>query len=218
MVTVLAGLDRLDLLGQCFERVLMPSAVYQEWLAGDASVSECLAEKGFLEVGRVEDSPLLDGLRSLLDPGEAEALALARERSLPLLVDEKKGRSIARLIKSPVLGLVGVLILAVERDILMPHEAVDILHQAKERGFRVSSPIFHAFLTRLGVAGGLSGSSGATAGASPSSMCLRRSSCSTTASATTCCVTSGQGLIDPPIPRAEAQVGQGAIDKHELRR
>ena len=151
---VLAGLQRLDLLGQCFERVLMPQAVYQEWLAGDASVTEYLAAMSFLEVVSVEDSPLLDDLRSLLDPGEAEALALARERGLPLVVDEKKGRSIARLMKIPVLGLVGLLIMAVEREILLPDEAVVILHQAKARGFRVSATIYHAFLTRLGLPGG----------------------------------------------------------------
>jgi len=150
---VLAGLQRLALLERCFERVLMPRAVYQEWLAGDAGVTACLAEMSFLEVVRVEDSPLLDGLRSLLDPGEAEALVLARERGLPLLVDEKKGRSIARLMKIPVLGLIGVLILAVEREILLPDEAVVILHQAKERGFRVSGALYHAFLTRLGLPG-----------------------------------------------------------------
>ena len=146
---VLAGLEQLDLLGQCFQRVLIPRAVYQEWLAGDASVNKCLAEKSFLEVVKVEDSPLLDGLRSLLDPGEAEALACARERGLPMLVDEKKGRSIARLMKIPILGLVGVLILAVEREILLPNEAVDLLHQARERGFRVSGALYQAFLTRL---------------------------------------------------------------------
>jgi uncharacterized protein len=66
---VLARRQRLDLLGACFERVLLPRAVYLEWLAGDASVEQTVASLGFLEVVAVDDSPLLGDLRTLLDPG-----------------------------------------------------------------------------------------------------------------------------------------------------
>ncbi|HMU18062.1 MAG TPA: IS110 family transposase, partial [Thauera aminoaromatica] len=64
------------------------------------------------------------------DAGEAEALALARAQGLPLLADEKKGRSIARMMKIPVLGLVGVLLLAVERGILEPQAAGTLLQES----------------------------------------------------------------------------------------
>ena len=148
---VLAGRQRLDLLGACFERVLLPPAVYREWLAGDAAVAQCVASLGFLEVVAVDDSPLLGELRALLDPGEAEALALARQRGLPLLVDERKGRTIARMMKIPVLGLVGVLLLAVERDILEPQMADALLQESIDHGFRLSERLHRAFRERLGL-------------------------------------------------------------------
>jgi hypothetical protein len=146
---VLAGRQRLDLLGACFERVLLPRAVYLEWLAGDAAVEQTVARHAFLEVVAVDDSPLLGELRTLLDAGEAEALALARGRGLPLLVDEKKGRTVARMMKIPVLGLVGVLLLAVERGILEPQVAGAILQESIDHGFRLSERLHRAFLDRL---------------------------------------------------------------------
>ncbi len=148
---VLAGRQRLDLLGACFERVLLPRAVYLEWLAGDAAVEQTIARHAFLEVVAVDDSPLLGELRILLDAGEAEALALARERGLPLLVDEKKGRTIARMMKIPMLGLVGVLLLAVERGILAADLAGAILQESVDHGFRLSERLHRAFLERLGL-------------------------------------------------------------------
>jgi predicted nucleic acid-binding protein len=87
----LAGQGRLDLLGACFEQVLRPDAVYAEWLAGDASLSQALQHSPFLQVVAVTDRVLLAELELLLDRGEAEALTLAKIRSLPLLVEEKKG-------------------------------------------------------------------------------------------------------------------------------
>jgi predicted nucleic acid-binding protein len=40
----LAGQGRLDLLGACFEEVLLPDAVYAEWLAGDPEVVQIVRD------------------------------------------------------------------------------------------------------------------------------------------------------------------------------
>ncbi len=154
---VLAGRQRLDLLGACFERVLLPRAVYLEWLAGDAAFEQTVARLAFLEVVAVGDSPLLGDLHALLDAGEAEALALARAQGLPLLADEKKGRSIARMMKIPVLGLVGVLLLAAERGILEPQAAGTLLQESINHGFRLSQRLHRAFMERLGLGEVVSG-------------------------------------------------------------
>jgi uncharacterized protein len=145
----LAGQARLDLLGACFERVLLPDAVYREWLAGDPSVARIVQESGFLVVATVADTAMLAELELLLDCGEAEALTLAKERELPLLVDEKKGRTVARMIGVPVLGLVGLLVLAVERHRLAASEAELILSGAREKGFRVADRLVESFRARM---------------------------------------------------------------------
>jgi predicted nucleic acid-binding protein len=146
---VLAAQQRLDLFAGCFERVLLPDAVYREWLAGDPDVAGIVPQRSWLEVVSVDEVPLLAELRTLLDPGEAEALALARQRHLPLIVDEKKGRRVARMMGIPVLGLVGVLLLAVQREILDSDSAKQILVNAKERGFHLSNGLYEAFIMRL---------------------------------------------------------------------
>ncbi|MFB1488745.1 MULTISPECIES: hypothetical protein [unclassified Thiocapsa] len=146
---VLAAQQRLDLFAGCFERVLLPDAVYREWLAGDPGVAGIVQQRSWLEVMSVDEVSLLVELRTLLDPGEAEALTLARQRHLPLIVDEKKGRRVARMMGIPVLGLVGVLLLAVQREILDLDSAKQILVNAKERGFHLSNGLYEAFIMRL---------------------------------------------------------------------
>ncbi|RKT42855.1 DUF3368 domain-containing protein [Thiocapsa rosea] len=146
---VLEAQQRLDLFAGCFERVLLPDAVYREWLAGDPDVEGIVQQRSWLEVVSVDEVPLLAELRTLLDPGEAEALALARQRHLPLIVDEKKGRRVARMMGIPVLGLVGVLLLALQREILDSDSAKQILVNAKERGFHLSNGLYEAFIMRL---------------------------------------------------------------------
>lgn len=146
---VLAAQQRLDLFAGCFERVLLPDAVYREWLAGDPDVAGIVQQRSWLEVVSVDEVPLLAELRTLLDPGEAEALVLARQRHLPLIVDEKKGRRVARMMGIPVLGLVGVLLLAVQRGILDSDSTKQILVNAKERGFHLSNGLYEAFIMRL---------------------------------------------------------------------
>lgn len=145
----LAREGRLELLGTCFAEVLLPDAVYAEWLAGDPGVTQRVQDSPFLRVATVTDTALLAQLELLLDRGEAEALTLAKTRGLPLLVDEKKGRAIARMMGVPVLGLVGLLILAVERKHLPAAEAEQILNGARQRGFRVADRLVEAFQTRL---------------------------------------------------------------------
>lgn len=145
----LAGQGRLDLLGTCFETVLLPDAVYVEWLTGDPTVAQRVQESPFLQVETVTEIALLAELELLLDRGEAEALTLAKTLGLPLLVDEKKGRAIARMMGVPVLGLIGLLILAVERGHISPAEAEQLLDAARDRGFRIADRLVAAFQSRV---------------------------------------------------------------------
>lgn len=48
VLIVLAAQQRLDLLGACFDRILLPDAVYREWLAGDPEVTRQVEALAFL--------------------------------------------------------------------------------------------------------------------------------------------------------------------------
>ncbi len=61
VLIVLGAQQRLQLLGACFDQVLIPDAVYREWLAGDPEVAHKLQESAFLEKVSVGDQ---GGLRT----------------------------------------------------------------------------------------------------------------------------------------------------------
>jgi predicted nucleic acid-binding protein len=76
-------------------------------------------------------------------------LVLAKERNLPLLVDEKKGRAVAKRLGVSVLGLAGLLLLAVERAARDPGAADQLLTRAREQGFRLSERLLRSFREAL---------------------------------------------------------------------
>ena len=83
---------------------------------------------------------------SLLDPGEAAALALAREiNAVAVLIDERKGRRIAREQGFTTLGTITILELAAQRKLLHLKSTFDRLQQTS---FQISKSIIDAALER----------------------------------------------------------------------
>jgi predicted nucleic acid-binding protein len=81
-----------------------------------------------------------------IDPGEAQAIALAKElRADLLLIDERKGRQVAQDHGLISIGTVTVLELAAERDLLHLPTA---LNQLRETTFYVTQSIIDAALER----------------------------------------------------------------------
>jgi predicted nucleic acid-binding protein len=66
-----------------------------------------------LQVTTAGNRPLVTQLETVLDVGEAEAIALAVERAPSvLLIDERDGRHMARTLGVPLTGTLGVLLRA----------------------------------------------------------------------------------------------------------
>jgi predicted nucleic acid-binding protein len=108
----LNSLGLLDLLERLYGTVLIPRAVAHELIKpGDGSTPVDLARISSLRIEAVVGSKLLDSLAAQLDPGEAEAIALAVERNASLLlIDERRGLARAAALGLRTTGLVGVLI------------------------------------------------------------------------------------------------------------
>ena len=138
----LEGLQSLELLCETFDGVLIPNGVLSELSAGSPDVIETIANISGLEIVQLKPSKKLTHLQLILDQGEAEAIALALERQLPILIDERKGRAIAQQQRLVVIGFAGVLLLAVKRNILPPKAAIEMLDQAITNGFRLSTQLY----------------------------------------------------------------------------
>lgn len=99
----LSWIDRLDLLGDLFEEVLIPGAVEREVLGAPPivpsvdSLRAALATR-LVNVVQVTEASAVAQLRATtgLDPGESEAIVLVQEVGADLLlIDERKGRAYA---------------------------------------------------------------------------------------------------------------------------
>jgi uncharacterized protein len=123
--TCLIGLERigrLDILTSLFVKIIVPPEVSREF-SGTFD---------WLEVVDLGNKTLANLLLLVVDSGEAEAIALASELGLRLIVDDKQARSAARQMGIEVIGTVGLLIIAKKRGMISDLKPVlDELEQNK---------------------------------------------------------------------------------------
>lgn len=153
-ITNLAGIGQLELLHQLYGFITIPQAVYNEMATIGRTVPGALEVQtlSWIMVQPVTDSNQVEGLRAVLDPGEAEAIVLALELNAELLIiDERPGRAIARQNNIPIIGVLGVLLEAKQQgSIAAVKPLVDWL--INELAFRVSSQLYEAVLQSAGEA------------------------------------------------------------------
>lgn len=148
----LAAVGQLELLQRLFGTIAIPQAVFHE-----------IAVKGYGQAGAIEirtypwferhstqDMALVKRLEQELDAGEAEAIALAvKMRADLLLLDERRGRMIARQHGLAVIGLLGVLLIAKQRGYLAAVRPV--LNDLRARaGFWIDAELFSQVLKSAG--------------------------------------------------------------------
>ena len=110
----------LELLEKLYGNVLIPNAVYRELTENPAYLEEAdiIRATKFFSVTAVENMKSVNVLHSVtgLDAGESEALIMYDEQNADLLLmDEHKGRSVARQLKVKYIGTAGILMLAYDK-------------------------------------------------------------------------------------------------------
>jgi predicted nucleic acid-binding protein len=107
----LINIDRLDLLKQFVDALIVPREVYDEVAKRptDRKILDEEIERGFLSVASYSDTELFGQINYILDVGESAAITLAIERNLPLIIDERKGRRFVQRQGIEIIGLVGIL-------------------------------------------------------------------------------------------------------------
>jgi len=114
----LASCDGLFLLDKLFGTVIVPEAVYHEAVVGDKPEAYLLKEYLHNKVRKIDPSVsvLLDGFS---DRGETEAMLLFKQYSADkLLIDDKRGRRMAKINHINMIGSFGVLLAAKQINLI----------------------------------------------------------------------------------------------------
>jgi len=133
---ILFDLNKIELLSNLFTKIIIPQTVYQE-----ISFKGSVDLGGFIEVKQAKPCELLETLNMMLDKGESEAIALALEMKLKLIIDEKKGRKIAMAQGLKVIGLLGIVYLNVLKGFLSKDQAKVFIDSAIEQGYRINQKL-----------------------------------------------------------------------------
>lgn len=146
----LAAIGQLELLHEQFGAVFIPQAVLAELktetdFLGTAVIREAL-QSGWLETRDVRNVPLVQALAMELDNGEAEALALATDLGVEIIVmDEHDGRMRARAMGLKTVGVIGILLRAKKEGRIQSLE--DALRSLREQiGFFISEELIQRIL------------------------------------------------------------------------
>lgn len=133
-----------DLLVKLFNRVMIPPAVWAELLAFHPEVPD------WLEVVTISQPQRVAEYQRHAHAGEAEAIALALEvRPDWLLIDDSDGRRLAKQEGAPVIGLMGVLLLAKQQG-LLPNVKPMIDALESKAGFYLSAAVRNEVLRLAG--------------------------------------------------------------------
>ncbi|MEB2777723.1 DUF3368 domain-containing protein [Algoriphagus sp. D3-2-R+10] len=137
---VLTKIGQLDLLRQLYSQIITPPEIVYEF-------GNPLPD--WIQVIKVKNLDLKKSLELQLDLGEASAIALAHEiPDSTLILDDLKGRKIAKLLKLKFTGTLGILAKAKSEGLIPALKPV--LEKLLETNFRVSNQLIVELLKKYG--------------------------------------------------------------------
>ncbi|MHC6203777.1 DUF3368 domain-containing protein [Breznakiellaceae bacterium SP9] len=141
----LAVCDKLDLLEKLYDTVLLPLAVYRESTITGKPNAEKIAIWAHDKLVEITDTELFKAVNVTLDTGEAEAFTLYKEKFADaLLIDELKGRKIARHYNVNIIGTLGILLKSKHDGIISEIKpSVELLQNSK---IRISERVYEIAL------------------------------------------------------------------------
>ena len=114
---VLLKTNKLSILKELFEKIIVPTTVYKEITA--KKQEKIIFDKiEWIETRNIKNTEINAFLEKLIDKGEAEAIILARELKTSLLIDDAKARKYAKLLNIEVIGTLGILKIAKTRGVI----------------------------------------------------------------------------------------------------
>jgi predicted nucleic acid-binding protein len=148
---------RTNLLKLVFDKVLVPSEVYEEIMRVDDGPEAVQlrdgVQEGWIEVMRASESKRkqISKLFGEIDYGEAAVIALALEgRGQNVIIDDAEARTAAEYFGLKVHGTLYVILEAYKRNFFKSKaDVIKLVNNMLRRGFYLSNEVYASFLFRL---------------------------------------------------------------------
>lgn len=142
--------DILSLLDNLFKTVYIPRAVHNELIFKDDIVKFRIDKFDKIVLKEVSNFSILETIEKFkIDKGETEAISLAIELDLKLIIDEKKGRQVALSQGVSIVGVLGILIENYRQDFISFDDVHYYFELVKKNGLRVDIKLEELFYIKL---------------------------------------------------------------------
>lgn len=146
----LSTCDSLGLLEQLFNSVVVPETVYYEATLPNKKEAKRLEKylQGKVRKVDMQNYVFLDGFA---DAGETEAMVLYKQiRADKLLIDDRRGRNVAKINHISTIGSLGILLVAKQKGLIK--EIAPLLLQLEKSDLYLSKPLITTVLELAGEA------------------------------------------------------------------
>lgn len=141
----LASINQISLLDKFYGSIVIPKKVFDEITIKDKPYANDLRVWSKDKIIEVKNITAVSFLSEIVDQGEAEAIVLAEEIKVDvLLIDDNKGRKIAKLRGISTIGTLGILL----KEKLSNKEFAlkTVIDNLIENGFRISEELYKLVL------------------------------------------------------------------------
>lgn len=144
---VLLKINKLSILKELFEKIVIPETVHKEITAKEHD-KLIFDELEWIEARSIRNIEMTTLLEKLIDKGEAEAIVLARELKVTLLIDDAKARKYAKLLDIEVIGTLGLLKIAKRRGLV--RSVKKVINNLLAEGYYIEDKLVRKILKDIG--------------------------------------------------------------------
>ena len=127
----------------------MLEKIYDEIMQKNDIVRQSVIASPFIETKSIIVQSQYEWLNTILDIGETEAIVLAKQLSTILLIDERKGRSVAQNLNIDIMGFLGVLYLNYQNNFINIDNIIAYIEKAQKQEYRMSKKLIDSFTLKL---------------------------------------------------------------------
>ena len=148
ILITLINIDEFELLESFVESIIITKEVYEEvsQRVYAKNFIDAKIDESYIKIENYTDLQLFYEINTILDKGESASITLAIEKSLPLIIDEKKGRRFAKAQGIEVVGLIGILRYLYLEKKLSKKESLEIIKKLNNSNFRIDKKLIEMIL------------------------------------------------------------------------